>query len=524
MEKTKIEKGSEFTFYITDGNNNFGVAFDTIFEQELLSVYNLFEMNSKRNFKNLTPAIMSTYEDLFLDEGEKFNEEYELIFFNLLNIKSKLIVNDSTSYETFLEMVDLLVDSNDSLLIRGIDKFVEENYALELDKATAEAKSKKKKINEELQFNDAHARTLLKIAYLYRVMIPIISVYFTYNKSNFAKPTDLNIDADNDDLEELQFEEINASIFAYLFEKFADNAEALRSKLYKLTYSRVSKTSYSDMRFWKVAKNQGITKETESLEIYKKLLTNAIPKLSIDGDKNIVSFFQSVINNQIDFLFQNKFKYKFISLGNTSEKYIDDDDDSTSEFERFEIQNLRKDEGLFMIRKLSIEQVLKTLPKEFGFDITEEEVKEQVKLMNRHTVQERIISMMTHKYFNDKDAIKFLTFYQYTYLSLMCKKYLEVHKFILLPQILSARCEKHKERTNISGKRIRPLIQDSKKYKDLFEAKYRNFSEEIEKPLSAIIGTTYSSVFTDEEGEELFDSTVKVGKVADELLDLAFLI
>ena len=63
-----------------------------------------------------------------------------------------------------------------------------------------------------------------------------------------------------------------------------------------------------------------------------------------------------------------------------------------------------------MIRKLSIEQVLKQLPKEFGFDVSTEEVREQVKLKNRHTVQERIVSMMTHKYFKDKDSVKFLNF------------------------------------------------------------------------------------------------------------------
>ena len=278
-EKKKIEDGSEFTFYISDTGNTFGIAFDEFFEKEQLNVYNGFEMNSKRNFKNLTPTILTTYQDIFLDEGEKLNDEYVIIFYNLLNIKSKLMVNDSTSFEKFQEMIDVITDSNDQLLIKAIDKFVEENYALDLDKATQEAKDKKKKINEELQFSDEHARTLLKIAHLFRVMIPIISVYFTYNKSNFAKPTDLP--DDSEDTEDLQFEEINASIFAYLFEKFALNAEALRSKLYKLTYSRVSKTSYSDMRFWAAAKNQGITKETESLEIYKKLLTNAIPKLSL---------------------------------------------------------------------------------------------------------------------------------------------------------------------------------------------------------------------------------------------------
>jgi hypothetical protein len=177
-----------------------------------------------------------------------------------------------------------------------------------------------------------------------------------------------------------------------------------------------------------------------------------------------------------------------------------------------------------MVRKKSIEQTLKDIAHRFEVTVSPEETKDFIKHLNRHTVQERVVSMMTFKYFEDKMAIKFLSFYQYAYLALVCKKYLEDHKFNVLPQILTARCEKHKERTSISGRRIRPLIQDSKKYRELFATKYVNFSEEVEKPLSAIIATAYSSIFLDKDGKELFDSTVKVAKVADELIDLVFLV
>jgi len=519
--KNQIETGSEFNFFSTDGGNNFGIAFDKIFGQDLLNIYNLFEMNSKRNFKNLVPSIIETYEELFLDEGEKFRDDLEIILFDMINVKSKLMINEMTSYDVFIGMLDNIVDSHDKLLIRTIDEYVEKNYALNLDKITQETKDKKKKINEELQFLDKHAKTLIKIAYFYRVMIPIISVYFTYNKSLFAKNAE---EVESEEFEDFQFDEINSNIFSYLFEKIALNADAIRNKLYKLTLSRIGKTVYSDKRFWAAAKNQGITKDTEALEIYKKLLTNAIPKLVIDKEKNIVSFFQSVIINQIDFLFQNKFKHKFTILGGSDTEKYSDDDDETSEYERLEVQMLRKDEGLFMVRKLSIKQTLKSIPEYFEVSVLDTEIKSAVKYISRHGVQEKIVSMLTFKYFQDKMAIKFLTFYEYVFLVIATKKYLEKHKFILLPQILTAHCEKHKERTNISGKRIRPLIQDSKKYKDLFLTKYNNFAEEVEKPLSAMIATTYSSIFTNNDGDELFDSTVKVGKVADELIDLVFLI
>lgn len=532
-EKTLDIVGDEDSFFTADSGNIFGVAFDKIFDKDELKVFNDFEMTAKRNFKNLSPQILETYQELFLDDDGKFDENMALVFFNILNAKSKILVKSTdggtTSYEEFIEMIDKITDDGDKLLMNRIKDYVESNYALNLDKITQETKDKKKKVNEELQFSDSHAKDLLKIAYLYRVMIPIISVYFVYNKNNLISVSEPIEDEEMQDenAEEMEFDEVNSKIFAYLFEKFARNPKALRNKLYKLTYSRISKTAYSDKRFWTAAKNVSITKETEALEIYKKLLTNALPKLSIQADRNVISFLQSVINNQIDFLFQNKFKHKLIPLtmeGNNKYGMDDDDDNNTSEFEKMEILTTRKDEGSYVIRKLNIDDVVPRIPEKFNVGVDDAEVRNIMKKINRNSIQSGIISMLTFKYFNDKDAIKYVSFYQYCYLLVACKKYLELKKFKYLPRILTSVCEKHKERVNIVGKKVRPDILSSKKYIDLFNDKYVNFAADIENPFLSIIGTIYSSVFKDDNGQELFDGTVKVAKIAEEVLDLAKLI
>lgn len=486
-------------------------------------------MSSKRNFKNLTPLILETYEDLFLDDKGDLKSEVELIFFNLLKSKSDIMVSDNMTYEKFTEVLESIMSSGDNLMLNIINDFVEENYALSLDKMTQETKDKKKKVNTELQFSDSHAKDLLKISYLYRVMIPIISVYFYYNKNTFARSSTSVITDETlpeSELEEMCFEEVNANIFAYLFEKFATNPEALRNKLYRLTYSGVSKTAYSDKRFWLAAKNVGITERSEALEIYKKILTNAIPKLSIEGDKNVVSFLQSVINNQVDFLFQNKFKYHFSTLSGTDTHYSteNDDDSQISETEKIEILSTRKNEGSYIIRKLNIKEVLNMLPEKFNVGVSDAEVKDMMSRLTRNQIQEQILSLLTFKYFEDKDALKFVSFYEYCYLIVLCAKYLKQYKFVYLPMILTAKCEKHRERLNISGKKVRPEILNSKKYSEMIESKYSDFSSEIESPFLSLIGTVYSSVFTDADGNEIFDSTVKVAKIAEELVDLARLV
>lgn len=520
-EEHKLSSGSLETFYVLDEGNIFGIAFDKIFNQKGIEVYDDFNLKSKRNFKNIANEILLSYQELFLDEKENFKSEGLLVvLYNILDAKYKLMLG-SVSYDDFLKMIDKITDSEDYLLTKEISKHVEANYALNLDEITKQTIENKKRVNQELQFTDSHAKALLKISYLYRLMIPIVSEYFTFNKDNFAKT---EADTNLDDYEDLMLEDANANVFAYLFEKFAEDADALRNKLYKLVYSRVARTAYSDKRFWSAAKNVAITKDSVTLEIYRKLLTNAIPKLSLDADKNIISFFQSVTNNQIDFLFQNKFKHRYQPIGGQNYERYSDSDDDVSEYERLEILMLRKDEGIHKLRMLNIKKTLNDLPRKLEVEVTDQEIIQLTKTLQRHQVQERILSMFSMKYFKDKQALKFLSFFEYCKLLLICKKYLIKHKFIIIPMILTANCERHRERTTISGKKVRPLIENSKKYDTLFETKYQNFPEEIEKPLSAIIGTTYSSIFKDENGDELFDSSVKVAKVADELIDLAYLV
>ena len=353
-------------------------------------------------------------------------------------------------------------------------------------------------------------------------MIPVIAVYFDFNKSLYNG----RADEEDDDSEDSSFVDAVNEIFNYLFEKITkEHTEALKNKLYKLTMSRISKTAFSDKRFWNIAKQLSITIETETLEIYKKIMNNAIAKLSIDADKNVISFLQSVINNQIDFLFQSKFKYKFVPLNNNTEKYgVSNDDDEMSEFEKMEIQMTRRDEGAYIIRKLNIADILEKIPERLGVGVDDTEVADMIKTLNRNTIQEEIVALITFKHFKDRDALKFINFYQYCYLVIACKKFLEMYKLRYISQILTADCEKHRERLNICGRRVRPEILSSKKYNDLFNAKYHNFSDDVERPLLAFIGTVYSSTFKDKNGNEIFDSSVKVGRIAEELLDLIQLI
>lgn len=259
------------------------------------------------------------------------------------------------------------------------------------------------------------------------------------------------------------------------------------------------------------------------MEIYKKLLTNSMTKIVCDPKLNIVSFFQSVIHNQVDFLFQNKFKYKYQILDFENNKFSSDDE-QMSEYEKIEIRTARKNEGAMIIQNLAIQETLENLPSVMNVVVTDEEIENCVKYVHKNQIQERLLSFVMMKYFKDTGSMKRLNAHQYAKVLLCVTKYLSAHAFVLLPKIMVATCEKHRERVGITGTKIKQKIEDARKYRDLFDKKYANFKEEIEKPLSAIIGTVYCSIFRDENGEELFDSSIKVGNVAEELVELAWLI
>jgi hypothetical protein len=518
------KEAGDSIFYGTPDGSKFRIAFDALFAQPSLIVYDGFEMSAKRNFKNLTAYVVQTYNELFLGPKGKFDDEMTIPMLRILDAQSKVMITADMPIKDFIALMDAAMDSADGLLIKRIGDHVEKNYALDLNGITSDSMSKSHAVNDELMIRDDHAKTLLKIAYLYRVFIPLISQYFLYDKAMFSKAASDENGVIQDGYE---FDDVNRILFSHLFDIFAGDGDALRNKLYKLTYSRVIKTAFSAKKYWAKAKNVGITKETVTLDIYDKLQTNAVAKLIMDPNLNIVSFLQSVINNQLMFLMQNKFRDRYIiidakdddSPGSTS----DDDDDDQTEFERIEIDTARKDEGQKIIRDINIAQTLKNLPDSMNVSITQPEIEYAVKTKLPHvnSIQETIVGLLMDRYFDDVDAIKRLNSEQYAQVLVCCCKYLQQRKFSLLPKIMVCHCERIRDKLGVTAKSD---FESSKLYKELFSSKYGCFVDDAEYPMESLVSQIYASVFKDESGKYVMDGSYKIGDVAEELVKLALLI
>lgn len=481
-------------FYLKKGSEDFIISFDQIFKLKDLKEYNDFSLGAKKTFKNISHMIVEAYNEIFLDEGGRFREELTEEMQNILYIKTLRIVNDNFTFDDF--MTHLKEITTDKLL-KAISDFVEQEYNVGLDEMSA----KSNQVNQELQFKDKHAKAILKISKLQKLMIPIISDYFLHNKSLFVgKDTDLT------------FEDAIANVFFELFEMYNDKSMALDRKIYKLVESRFTPTKFTDKKFWAAAKIRGMTPESETLETYRKLIVNGIPKLK--DNSNVVTYFQSIIRNSIEFALQKKFRVKMQTINLSA---IDRND--LSEYEKIEVQMLRKDEGFLTLRYLNIEDGIKRLEKKYGVENSKEiflKIKDKV---DRNLIQERLLQLFISKEFNDKNAIYHLTYEQYMRCLIILHKHLVDCNFKYLPRLLLSKVKALQEKVTINGKRVRPRIMTSKEFMNLVEKKYGYYEPVILKPILSIISTLYNNDFFDLDGKAIIGENVKVQDIAYDIIN-----
>lgn len=526
--ETEAQEETLVIFDSAEDATKFVINFDKLFEKEKLKVYNQFDLTAKRNFKMMLDLIKSTYEDIFLNEDGTLKDNMQVVLLQILNVQSKIMRSQSMSYEDFIKLIEQIAHTANDTLLNEISKYVENGYQLTLDADTKKAKEKNKaSVNDQIIISDEYGKIIIKISYLERIMIPLISQFFIYNKASFPTKISVVQDEDGEDGEDLVFNEINQTIFDAMFALVAqENKDNIQSKIYKMVYARIIATSKTSAKFWNIARTVGISKESASFEIYSKILSNSIPKVILSKELNVVNFLATIIKNQILFLFSNKFKthYQTVNPNSTSGSMFESNDDSMTDMEKMEIQLGHKNEGSLIINNVIAKEVVSKIDIYMDVSVTKEEIANALQYIHMNPIQEKIVAMLTFRYFNSTDAIRRLTAYEYTKLLICCVKYLEKQKFILLPKIIMSKCIKQRDRTTITGVKIKSKIEDSRRYKELLDTKFKDFKFDVERNIQAMISTIYSSTFIDMNGNDVFESSAKIGNVAEEIVDLCYIV
>ena len=425
----------------------------------------------------------------YLNYFEKFydtDREYISILYYL-----KLIIDqyDENAYPQQAFFYDLERYILRSSLETKVCKMTDDNYQLNL-----------KYVNKKtpiLQYTNDHAKILLRISILMNLCIPLLTQY-AYKHS---------VDSIDDYLLEF-FDKI---MYLYPVNIYA--------KLYETTYTNTNSNQNTNKIIWKKQNIRSIDIDTHSMNSVVNMILNIIPRYLFDVSKNIISFNTSAIRNNTKYTITDiGFEFEYIQISSSKR-----DDDSVSEFDRFESSLIKQNEALYLQNKVNCEETMKFIEMQYGpFD--DEEIKLYTDILLKDAngnciiqeFQKRSIFDMFYKYFKDVESIKAINRDQYIKLVLSAKRILENSNMVLLANILTGNITKYVSRKTVN-KRILQYIESSPSYNMVIE-KYR--SDTIKKHIVSIIGTILASEFNIiDKDPKICGYTIDIISVIPELVE-----
>lgn len=446
------------------------IAFDKLFGRDDISHMNNFSIN-KRSYYNCLNLISSDL-NLVLNE-------YNDLAYSLLEIRYNMATQEDYTYMAFYKDIERLFIRNDKLL-EVISNIVDGEYNLNLNQIRND-----KKINVELQVTDELNKIYLKSTILMRILIPLLC----------------DFNGDDDTTETLIYD-----IFTEIIKRFDGDTNNALNKLYKIIYSRVYQTKYSDVVIWTYLKNMSTDLMIIVKKYFKIVIKNIFPK--INHNSSVISYLDVVIKQKLKFLFTYKYpiSYKPLRAETT-------DDEELSEQERMEINLLRNDQGMTIINECSIKQEINKIKKKYKVD--EEEFKDFVNNRQLNSVQIYLVKI----YYSNKIKVN-SNKKDIFYLLYGMMKDLEAMNFSIIPEILSCSIAPNVRKMNNRKKLVEKIVS-SEKYTYLLKnyLPIKNILDKNNVILSLM--TIKNSKFLDRDNTEIDFSTEHL---AEEILDLLLVI
>lgn len=372
----------------------------------------------------------------FIDNEEKYNEEF---FCSDVN---RYILSPSLGAK--------------------IERMVEDNYYIEL---TYRAKQ-----NQALQYDNRHGKMLMHMTILMNMIIPL-ATHFIYMKN-----------VENVD----EFLLILFDPIIYIF-----NDVDMFSKLEETSLSTVKNNSNRNQVIWNKQDIRGKNVNTHSLSSLYNIILNIIPKYTFD--RHMVNFNFTSIKRNIGFQVTDiEFEYNFIPLSSSKR-----DEDSNSEFDRFESFLIRQNESKYLQNRINRIDTINTIESLFGpFDPNEIDFY-KVNLERNgetfiHSFQKELVFNLFFKYFGNTLSIKDINNKEYIELIISAERILRANYFIVLPEIISSKIVKFVGRKSVN-KSIIQKAELCSNYEAVMQ-KY-HYDPEIKKRILSIIASIISSEF-----------------------------
>lgn len=269
MAKKETSNKAEITVWTpqkklfdTDGDL-FIARFEKVFDKKGIEDYDQFKIN-KKSYITMMPTI-AQYLNYFSDN---FDDDNELItaYYTLKNIIDKQKDFNESNMKAFICLLYEFLFTDE--ICKKISLLVDRNYLRDIDN---NVKAPNKEYLESLEFNNLHVKILLRISFGMKMIIPVMSHFFSINR----------IKSTNDNNYIYLF-------FRPLFDIWIDEAN-LYNKLYVYIKSRVVE-SYS---MNKIIFGQ---REIFGKDLYliasdftrRVLISDNMPKYSFGEDDNVV--------------------------------------------------------------------------------------------------------------------------------------------------------------------------------------------------------------------------------------------
>ena len=382
-------------------------------------------LSKKRIYISAADAIVKDIE---------FASKFKNFFTSFYEIKSAI---DDRSIKTREDLMEIVNDYilNDKSIKKGIVAYVKENHTISI-----EAKGK----NEELQFTDSMARMIIGISMFCRIVIPLLTHYMFVN--DVKKDEELFI--------------ITFSKIYSIFDKddLGTNID-IAAKLNKFVSTAVENTLYSDQVIWNYLKNVSIFSRILSIELFRRVIKDIIPKLEIN--KSVISFLHVVLKRQIEFQFTQNIKIKFKPI--VIIRTENESSSSINPFTKIEQKLVRSNEGEYLLNKEAINNFICD-NRQIN---SHEEMDYYTSVVKVNSLQVKILNFFINKSIGNGINIYLCNKEEYLHILLICRKWLEKNNFKFLASILLSEPVIRQSKRNFNKGNLLASIVESKSYENI---------------------------------------------------------